>query len=1095
MPNKTFSPREFLKARRPEKFSDSTSEEMPALDRSMLEYHLETLTSRNQEALFENFARRLAQCEVCPNLLPHTGPTGGGDSKVDSETFPVADALSLVWFSGIGRDAGHERWAFAFSAMKEWRPKLQSDIAKIAVTRRDYRKAFFVSNQFIADRVRAEIEDRLTKKHGFDVRVLDRNWILDRVFVGRHEAIAIEELKLQTSVRIQQRKGPLDLKKETELQVIESRIKAASEEGRHDYLLVVDCIEAVELARGLELPRTQIEGLVTRAKRVAHEYGTRHQQLLAAYQWAWTAFWWFEDYETFSDQYSEVEKYATGSENVYDLELLFNLWGNLRTADIPLRPEVAKLGDRTRTLAAELDRMKHQPEKASAALQAETLHLLMDLLMCPLEKSDPLLKQFENIFERCEGLVGFPLEPIVQILIEFGDFLNERPAYERLHEKIVEMVDKRSGELSASRLLLQRGAQLLDSESPYQAIQSLGKALTRLYKHESRNDLIKALYLCGNAYEQVGLRWAAHGAMLTAASIAVSDFWTYEEITSAQAACFKRLKWFELRLGRLPHCIVWHETAMSAQTAIQDKGYDVKGFLEEAVLFDSCLAILMLKCDLWQLKQMTRLPETLEGLGLEMSAATLKFALGHICDLPEGLALQGSEILDFFKKLRSQPASAEIAESPQLYSERRVALASKILGCNVRLEVDNISPCIELAESVLAALEALLATGMEHRLFAREPILKIRVRKSDFVEPLFEYAVKEHEGRPSVEIRAGSFHAHKMTHEAQRKLKDKLIELLITILAEIFVLDVSKQSLEDLFCNEHALARSVDFTSSFVTLGNVLGYAPKTNLDSWIDANSKEYPLTRVEEWDASERKLSANTTPNKDPEISKDAGDSSPSLWQGKASHSEMETISFIRLALWDRAKWTGTFFMWPMDTEYPPLLALLFESADAGIEIFSHWQKELGKVDERDRLRLTVIRGISKRNAHAYRVVVGSNPDRGLTGGGSKLFFMVNRMNTMEPSSGHNLTAFLAQFNLAKAYYLAPAVMNKNPLGPKPIVDKCVLKHELNVRQAWEIGPNDIDSPGIRSDDDPFIPDGQRNAPVLELIQWLKCHSRAAD
>ncbi len=80
------SPREFLKERRPEKFSDSVSQEVPALDRSLLEYHLETLTSRSQENDFENFARQLAEQEICPNLLPHTGPTGGGDSKVDTET-------------------------------------------------------------------------------------------------------------------------------------------------------------------------------------------------------------------------------------------------------------------------------------------------------------------------------------------------------------------------------------------------------------------------------------------------------------------------------------------------------------------------------------------------------------------------------------------------------------------------------------------------------------------------------------------------------------------------------------------------------------------------------------------------------------------------------------------------------------------------------------------------------------------------------------------------------------------------------------------------------------------------------------------------
>jgi hypothetical protein len=106
MTPKHFSPRTFLQARHPEQFSDSVVEEGRVLDRSMLEYYLGTLTNRSQETDFEDFARHLAGREICPNLLPHTGPTGGGDSKVDAETYPVADSLSLTWYSGIGREAG-----------------------------------------------------------------------------------------------------------------------------------------------------------------------------------------------------------------------------------------------------------------------------------------------------------------------------------------------------------------------------------------------------------------------------------------------------------------------------------------------------------------------------------------------------------------------------------------------------------------------------------------------------------------------------------------------------------------------------------------------------------------------------------------------------------------------------------------------------------------------------------------------------------------------------------------------------------------------------------------------------------------------------
>ena len=96
MKSPAFSPKEFLKQRRPERFSDTTASDIPAIDRAMLEYHLDTLTHRSQERIFEQFARGLIERTVCPNLLPQTGPTGGGDSKVDSETFPVAEQLAFV---------------------------------------------------------------------------------------------------------------------------------------------------------------------------------------------------------------------------------------------------------------------------------------------------------------------------------------------------------------------------------------------------------------------------------------------------------------------------------------------------------------------------------------------------------------------------------------------------------------------------------------------------------------------------------------------------------------------------------------------------------------------------------------------------------------------------------------------------------------------------------------------------------------------------------------------------------------------------------------------------------------------------------------
>lgn len=149
----------------PEQFSDSKTVKKGKIQREMLDFYLDTLTSRNMDKQFEELCRAIAEVEICPNLLPQTGPTGGGDSKVDSETYPVAEDLSEMWYCRVTPSAALERWAFAISAKKDWKPKLKSDVKKIVTVNNDlgrkYEKIFFMSNQYISDKKRAECEDEL----------------------------------------------------------------------------------------------------------------------------------------------------------------------------------------------------------------------------------------------------------------------------------------------------------------------------------------------------------------------------------------------------------------------------------------------------------------------------------------------------------------------------------------------------------------------------------------------------------------------------------------------------------------------------------------------------------------------------------------------------------------------------------------------------------------------------------------------------------------------------------------------------------------------------------------------------------------------
>ena len=276
----------------------------------------------------------------------------------------------------------------------------------------------------------------------------------------------------------------------------------------------------------------------------------------------------------------------------------------------------------------------------------------------------------------------------------------------------------------------------------------------------------------------------------------------------------------------------------------------------------------------------------------------------------------------------------------------------------------------------------------------------------------------------------------------------------------------------------------------------MLGYSPKTKLAAWVRPDAKNYSPKRSEEWDADERRARSSAdavTSLAKPNFG--TGDPPAELRDPERTrHTDMETMSLIRLALWDRARWSGTMFLTAASESAPPVLAPIFQHQDAGQQIFAHWRKELGPQDQEERLRVTIIRGVDRSNPHAYRVVIGSNLPDGLTEDAKRLVFMVSRCNTMAPTSDANLQRFLGSYEAAGRYYLAGAVITDERSRPVPVSDVYIAKRELNVRDAWQIGRNNPDVVGIREDDDPIIPAGEQDAPVLEVMRWLQEISRSS-
>jgi hypothetical protein len=229
-----------------------------------------------------------------------------------------------------------------------------------------------VSNQYIRDKERSTAEDDLRKLHAIDVRIFDLTWILDHVFNQRLDQLAIDTLGLTLTVRHEVKKGPRDIERESDLERLEERIADAVVNQRHTPGLVNDALHAAELARGLERPRTEVDGVFARAERMAQQFGTRHQQIRSAYDQAWTAFWWYEDYYSYLRFYDQVEERAHDSTNAYELELWTNLFNIMPTAIGHLdEASNGKLENHANRLLAELNRLSLESTRPSSALQAK----------------------------------------------------------------------------------------------------------------------------------------------------------------------------------------------------------------------------------------------------------------------------------------------------------------------------------------------------------------------------------------------------------------------------------------------------------------------------------------------------------------------------------------------------------------------------------------------------------------------------------------------------------------------------------------------------------------------------------------------------
>ena len=1046
-PNRTgLLPSEFMRKLRPELYSDSTGRTVYEIDGSTFENHLETITQRNETHEFEIFCRKLCERVICPNLRPATGPEGGGDSKADTETYAVADEITQFY---IGEPkSGSERWAFAFSAKKDWSGKVRSDVNGLVGTGRNYDRIICVTSRFARARTRAELEDELTKEHGVPVEIHDRSWIVKEVIENNRQDIAFHYLRVGREVSDMKRLGPTDYSRTQQLEDIETLFDDPDTFRGMETQMVTEALLAAELSRQLEQRRAHTDGRFERAKRLSAKYGTPRQRLEVHYEAILTAFWWYDDFDLLNSSYDEFESMLLPDEHVKNVEFLTNLFqllvicvtqGHLTIEECELTERADRLRQRLEVIALDTD----QP---NSALTASTSLLLLKLngavTARKMDQLPSIWVEFADILERARGLSEFDADGLVKLITNVAQVAGNDTGYNSLVEKTAAFVAERKSAAEGARLLVQRAKQL-DSNQHFECIRLLGKATPKLGGKEYADELIDALPYLALAYRAAGLFWAARAVCLMTAALIITRYEEESELSPLMVWVVDLWAWLSLQLRHIPDLLSAIDLLGVVASISQLSEESSKRLGEKQQSIEFAFACHLLNCSDDDITTLDQLPEALDRLALFHARNALLYSLGYEQHLRDEGSIPATEaqedVAETFSRLANQPFADQIHGPLILNSDEGQIFRTKVLGLTITVFANGTSTSVLVAESIVASIEAYMATALEYKVTPHTEAFHIEILETDDIE------------EPSLQIDTDQMRATigwpTDKNPSQFQFQSAATRALAVIAGSILGVTCYSRDMEALMQQLHGDELVVDRIAMVTAIPNMyhrMFGRSFSRLSDYVRPEDEAFPLKKRPKYNG--------PTPRDKQRDSQQV--SAPDF--DLKSHQDVDVSSVIDVPLWDRAVWRGAAYM-SFGPRVPPILALAFENQDAAEKIFERWLNRFGKLDLKDDIYISIIKGISSTNPLHYQILVTSRPPDDTESTTNKPTILASRLTTVMPDSSTNLDRFLNEYQQNGVYGLAPAVFNHGNV--KPLNHLAILKRRFIVREYDDIGPNHIE------------------------------------
>ena len=1027
-PRKPLAPKAFLMNQRPDAYSDSSGvSAAPRIEAKQLEYHLDQITPSKQESEFEAFCHRLVSIEISPNLIPQTGPVGGGDSKADARTHPVSSELRHRYWYSIAAASG-EQFAFAFSAKKAWTGKVRSDVAGIMTWPHPPKHIYFVTNQAARDQTKKKLEDELHKKHGVPVTILDRKWIVSAIVDHHLEELVEQHLHIPLERPATVRQGPRDVMRAARVEELKNRLSRPIETygGANSYLMIEEYLEAAMTAREIGVARVEIDGFLASARTAAAERGYVPHTIRILYQSAWTALFYYEDPAAAWRYYLELEPlaFASGDSEAesYATTVITTLRGAASVGAVPqeILPDIVRAAERIeRHLGGVRDANLERPRGWRAACDLE-LFRLTDSAGDEAARRSHVRGLVETLDEHGSAL-ELPVRRYLD-LVTIAMSLAEAPSADddSLFRTVTKIGSARISEVDTGTMFCMRGGDALSGGRTRTALRFLAEGRALLLKAETRARLVQTTLLISTAYRQLDLPHAAlaeatiairHAAQLAEAAGRPDHLFALvvSELACAAAAC-----------GDTPQLLEALQVFVGARAALSaELGERLTSRLDGELARE----LVALRPDSLG-TTLRAIRQLLLAYAFPRATLAVAFVSGDHADL----SAEGIDIADAMRQfLEQEPVREALRKADARAWAAGATFSTSVLGLPVTVQASTVTTQ-RLALCLLGGIEAFVGASSRRDACPWPTRVNISIEERGA-----KLAIASKETGPQSSWLVECPPSYRGVPGSAKQ--EEMFSIVVDVVASSFVFGLSQatRTIEDLLRDDKVLERIAPVLQAIGAFSD------------------RDTPLVfdppRERWWTAAGLSVAAPPIPGGPPERPPYGGENE--------SHSGNQ-LGLISLPDWDEARWRGVGYV--VDDDAPPELGLLFENETAAMAIFRGLISILGEDDEKRRMSVGLI--VADDDPTRYVVVVTSTVPAApstVTRQSPELFSIVSRMFPTTTTAPDLRDAFARAAQAADGYVLRAAVIDTATRSVRPLAAAIVL-HSIVAKRVSEL--DDIES-----------------------------------